>query len=137
MPLLQLPAAEFDLPRKLALLDTNVLVALADPRENLHADANYVIEEIRYTWLVMPPVIVEACGLLIRRRRIQETWALAEWLLDPGNAILLPDLHDVRKTAESFEAHTRWMRRYGVDYVDAYLVELALHNLQVRVTMTR
>jgi len=55
MPFCRIPGAELDLPRNIAILDTNVLVAYADDRDQHHEQAFVFLEaEDSYVWLVPP-----------------------------------------------------------------------------------
>ncbi|MEF2549265.1 PIN domain-containing protein [Aurantimonas sp. E1-2-R+4] len=124
-----IPPAELRLPRNLALLDTNVLVAFVDERDNLHEQAQlFVEEEIEYALFVAPPVVVEACGLLASRKKEHIAWNLLAWVLTPGIVTLLPSIHPPSDTAAALREHAGWMRRHRVDYVDSYLMEVA-HRL--------
>jgi hypothetical protein len=80
-----------------------------------------------YDWVVVPPVIVEACGMLVSRRKNRRAamWLLA-WMLTPGGrVILLPDPNHPMEAAQVLDAHAGWMRKYEVDFVDAYLMHAA------------
>ena len=126
MPLFAIQSMNLDLPRNLALLDTNVLVAFANDRDGNHDQACLVVEEAEYEWLVPPPVVVEACGLLDRRRGRDYVLRLLTWLLTPGMGVrLLPDPNHPIELAQAMRGHSRWMQRYEVDFVDAYLMQIA------------
>jgi predicted nucleic acid-binding protein len=122
--------AEIDLPRNLALIDTNILVALADPEDDDHDYAQlFVTEQQEFNLAVAPPVIGEACSLLIgsRKRHDRAEWLL-RWLLDPGSGIrLLPAPHGSPELAVQryLGADVAWMAQYKLDYVDAYLMQMA------------
>jgi predicted nucleic acid-binding protein len=123
--------AELFLPRNLALLDTNVLVAFADPGDKDHEQVELFFEvDDTYAFLVAPPVIVEACGVLARRRTNRIALQLLNWLWTPGNVILLPSPHPPKEIGKVLAEHTAWMSKYEVDYVDSYLIEVA-HRLTV------
>jgi predicted nucleic acid-binding protein len=130
MPIFPISGAELDLPRNVALVDTNVLVALADDRDQHHEQTVLFFEAgSDYQLLVAPPVIVEACGMLIRRRREQRAaLGLVRWLLTLGNAIVLPAPHAPTDVNAVLFDHAGWMRKFEIDYVDAYLMEIA-HRL--------
>ncbi|WP_407067856.1 PIN domain-containing protein [Mesorhizobium sp. M8A.F.Ca.ET.213.01.1.1] len=126
MPILTFERQEIDLPRNIALLDTNVLVAYMDDRDNYHEQAVLVVDELPdYIWVVTLPVIVEACGLLGRRRDHLVVIQLLQWLLSPGNVWILPSSHPSLSPEQSLWLHSDWMRRHVVDYVDSYLMEIA------------
>ena len=126
MPMLTINGVELDLPRNVALLDTNVLVAYADDRDNDHGVALLAIDDnTDYLWLVTLPVVVESCGLLGRRRGDRAVLDLLLWLLTPGNVILLPGSHPSLSADEAIRLHSEWMRQYVLDYVDSHLMDLA------------
>lgn len=126
MVLLRVSEGEVDLPRNIALLDTNVLVALIDDRDNDHEQAALVVEELTdYAWAVSLPVIVEASGLLGSRRGQGHVGNLMRWLLTPGNAWLLPGSHPTLTPDAMLWSHSTWMAKFVVDYVDSHLMELA------------
>src|SRR3954463_6701666 len=94
MPIFPIPGGEIDLPRNLALLDTNVLAAFANEEDSLHEQAKFFIEDENYfSLIVVPPVIVETCGLLAKRTYQAKLLALLQWLWTPGNVIFLPSHH--------------------------------------------
>ena len=84
MPTLDLVGATLDLPRNLALLDTNVLVAyqLSTDRDHDQAEA-FVEAGADYELLVAPPVLVESCGMLSSRSGRDAVGRLLSWLLTP------------------------------------------------------
>lgn len=126
MPIFGVPAGELDLPRNLALLDTNVLVALANPGDQHHEQARLFIDaEDRFELGVIPPVVVEACGLLSRRRDRGVALELLTWIKTPGNVRILPSPHAPLEVSEIFVSHTSWMQQFDLDYVDTYLMETA------------
>src|SRR4028118_1838040 len=126
MPLLSIGGAEIDLPRNVALLDTNVLVAYADDTDNDHGAALLAIDEnTDYLWLVSLPVVVEASGLLGRRRGHRAVLGLLLWLLTPGNVIILPGSHPDLEPDVALRRHSDWMRQHVLDYVDSHLMDLA------------
>lgn len=122
--------AEVDLPRNLALIDTNILVALADPSDEHHFAAQlFLDEQADFQLAVAPPVIAEACGFLIgsRKRRDRAEWLL-NWLLSPGSGVrLLPAPHGSPEIAVQryLGADLAWMTQHKLDYVDAYLMQMA------------
>lgn len=122
--------AEIDLPRNLALIDTNILVALADPNDENHEYAQLFIEEQEdFQLAVAPPVIAEACSFLIgsRKKNDRAEWLL-NWLLTPGSGIrLLPAPHGSPETSiqRYLGADAAYMKKHKLDYVDAYLMQMA------------
>ena len=120
MPQYRIPGANLDLPRNLASLDTNVLVALANPDDQRHEDTCAVLEVEEFRWLVIPSVLVEVWGLLVGSRGMRDrALALFAWLLTPGNVILLPD------SRRPLEEHVDSAATHRIDIVDAELVRLA------------
>jgi predicted nucleic acid-binding protein len=125
MPIFQIPGGEIDLPRNLALLDTNVLAAFANADDSLHDQAKLFIEnENDFSLIVVPPVIVETCGLLSKRTMHTRLIDLLRWLWTPGNVVFLPS-HHFPNLSTALAAHTSWMSKFNIDYVDSYLVETA------------
>jgi predicted nucleic acid-binding protein len=126
MPQFNIPGAALELPRNLALLDTNVLVAVIDERDQHYEQtAIFVDGEDRFRWFVAPPVIVEACGMLTRRRGRSKALELFRWLLTHENVVLLPALHAPVDVHLMLVSQAEWMRRFEIDYVDAYLMDVA------------
>lgn len=127
--------AEFELPRNLALLDTNVLVARAHEDDAHHLNALYFLDSQEdFVLGVAPPVIAEACSLLIGKlKRPDRAEWLLRWLLTPGTGIrLLPAPHAVAEVeAEAFLlSNVDWMAKRNLDYVDSFLMQMA-HRLTV------
>ena len=122
--------AELDLPRNLALLDTNILIAFANPNDASHFDAKLFLEaQDEFVLAVAPPVIVEACSFLIGKLKLpQRAEWLLQWLLTPGTGVrLLPAPHgaDEASLQTYLGADTAWMSRYKLDYVDSFLMQMA------------
>jgi predicted nucleic acid-binding protein len=130
MPSFEILGATLDLRRNIALVDTNVLVAYADNSDQYHEQASLFFEsDADFQLLVAPPVVVETCAMLIRRRRDRRVaLGLISWLLTPGNAIVFPTHHSPGEVSKALFDHSDWMRRFQIDYVDAYLMEMA-HRL--------
>ncbi|OUJ10332.1 type II toxin-antitoxin system VapC family toxin [Acetobacter sp. DsW_063] len=130
MVMFTVEGADIDLPRNLALIDTNILVAFADPTDDHHSYAQlFINEQEDFQLAVAPPVIGEACSLLIgkRKRRDRAEWLL-QWLLSPGSGIrLLPAPHGSAEDViqRYLGADVAWMNRHKLDYVDAYLMQMA------------
>jgi predicted nucleic acid-binding protein len=132
MPRFEISGSSVELPRNIALLDTNVLVGIIDERDQHHEQATLFLEGgDDYQLLVPPPVVFEACAILIRHRDLSVAARLVTWLLTPGNAMIFPSPHASPGVAEALRDHSLWMQRYKVDYVDAYLMEIA-HQLTMQ-----
>lgn len=117
---------DIDVPRNVALLDTNVVVAAINENDNLHPDvAAYFDVYDDYVFLVTPPVVVEACGLLSRRRDNPLVVKLMSWLLTPGNNIIFPTHYRPTDVQNVLDNNAKWMRDRQVDYVDAHLMHVA------------
>ena len=128
MPSISIDGGSIQLSRRSGLLDTNVLVALFDPRDRDHDQAEAVLEsEDDYTWVVLPPVVIEAVGLLLRRTKDRRlTIELIDWMLNPGNRVLMiPDPNHPLDVVEITRKHSIWMNKYSVDFVDAYVMQSA------------
>lgn len=126
MAFLRVSGQDLDLPRNIALLDTNVLVAYINDRDGNHDVATFVVDDLPdYVWVVSIPVIVEACGLLGSRRGPGSVLNLLRWILTPGKVLILPGSHPNLLPERMLWSHDAWMRQYVVDYVDAHLMELA------------
>lgn len=117
-----------ELPRNLALLDSNALVALIDDRDDHHEDAQLFFEaQEDYILAVAPPVIAEAWGV-IRSRRPDRAHKLIQTILDPGVGIrILPAPHHVEEShvQDYLHENANWMQKFAIDYVDAFLMGMA------------
>ena len=123
MPHFIIPKHHFEVPRNLALVDTNVLIAYHDTNDRLHEQAYEFVEAGGdYELLVAPPVIVEACGLLTSRRGSQITLRMLNWLLTPGKVILMPNPNSYKDFGLELADKIRWMDKFSLDYVDSYLI---------------
>lgn len=130
MPTFAITGSELELPRNLALLDTNILIALADPDYPHHPDIKTWLDyQEDYILGVPPPVIVEACNFITGKlKRPDRADFLLRWLLTPGNAVrILPAPHDVAESAVQtyLGADVEWMAQHRLDYVDAFLMQMA------------
>jgi predicted nucleic acid-binding protein len=130
MPLYPIEGIELDLPRNLAILDSNILIALALPDDSLHAEVEQFIEEQdQFIFGVPPPVVAEACSFIIgKKKRHDLALNLLRWLLTPGSGvILLPAPHGPRESdiQAYLNADSAWMLKHHLDYVDAYLMHMA------------
>ncbi len=120
MPTWLVPERELDLPRNIALLDTNVLVALFDESDPKHADTAAAIDLAQFAWCVSYAAIIEAWNFLVGKvKRTDYAIRMMEWILTPGNVALIADEY------ERVDAAHRYSRKFGVDIVDASLLDLA------------
>lgn len=127
MPVLRLDGGDISLPRNVALLDTNILVARFNDRDDLHGNAVETLEaDVRFEWLVTGPVLVEACGLLRSRRTEKEVQDLLLWLKTPGGRVSVltcaegPNEHQSR-----LPEHFEFISARKIDFVDCYLMHVA------------
>lgn len=120
MPMWLVPQRELDLPRNIALLDTNVLVALFDEADPRHADTGAAIDLAQFTWGVSYAAIIEAWNFLVGKvKRTDYAIRMMEWILTPGNVALIADEYERVDVAHGYS------RKFGVDIVDATLLDLA------------
>jgi predicted nucleic acid-binding protein len=120
VPLWTVAERTYDLPRDIALLDTNVLVALANPNDGWHQHTIAALDMREYSWAVTHASLVEAWNMLDgRERRTDLAYELMAWALTPGRAILVGDAIEPVSTAHAFS------QRIRIDLVDASLIDLA------------
>jgi predicted nucleic acid-binding protein len=120
MPFWTVAERVYDLPRNIALLDTNVLVAFANPHDGRHEHTMAALDLGEYTWAVTHASLVEAWNMLVgRERRPDLAYQLMAWVLTPGRAILVGDAIEPVSIAHSYS------QRFRIDLVDANLIELA------------
>lgn len=127
MPILGIAGVDIDLPRNVALVDTNVLVARFNPRDALHEEATLTLDDDdRFEWVVTAPVLVEACGLLMQRSGHSSVVEMLKWLVTPGNRVrLLACIEGPKELEQRLPEHTAFIARRKVDLVDAYLMRAA------------
>lgn len=110
----------YDLPREIAFLDTGVLIALVNPRDNWHAHTVAVLDLGEYRWAVTNSNLIEAWNFLVgREKRRDLAIHLMDWVLTPGNVILVGDAIEPVSTAHNY-THV-----HRIDIVDAALLDLA------------
>lgn len=120
MPIWKTLEPDIDLPRNIALLDTNVLVSYCDPSEKTHEDTIAALDMAEFSWAVTRSVVVETSGFLAgSRKRPDLAQHLMEWVMTPGELIRIGE------TTESMEAARQYSRQFRVDFVDATLLDLA------------
>lgn len=111
------------------LFDSNVLVALVDPRDALHSRAVRDLKRlVRRPLLVPVPVIAETCYLLTQPHHRARLWDLFQALemrpCTPKNEAALGE--------EVF----RWLARYAEhdpDWTDGYLVALSSQDGRLKI----
>jgi predicted nucleic acid-binding protein len=120
MPDFRIAEKVIDISRNAMLVDTNVLVAAFWPGETpgRRDNAQFVLNEYDRPLLIPSAVIVEAWGMIVGAKRGSGD-ALLTWLNLPGRATIVPTYKQ-----DVIEPH-RLVTGYGIDAVDAMLVELA------------
>lgn len=122
MPNWLIPERRYDLPRNIALLDTNVLISLSDASDGRHRNTIDVLDFGEFRWAVAYATVVEAWNFLVgRHKKRYEAYRLMEWVLTPGEVILL---NEAIETHELQVAHV-WCKQLKLDIVDAMLVSIA------------
>ena len=120
MSLWPVAAREYDLPRNLAFLDTNVLVSLMDERDHWHENTLAVLELNEFRWAVAHANLIEAWNMLAgRQKRPDLAQGLMTWALTPGQVVLVGDAIEPVSVADGYT------RMYRIDLVDAGLLDIA------------
>lgn len=120
MPVWKTLEPDVDLPRNVALLDTNVLISFCDPSEPTHEDTVAALDMAEFSWAVTRSVVVETSSFLTgSRKRPDLAHSLMEWVMTPGQLI------KIGETTESLEAARQYAKQFRVDFVDATLLDLA------------
>lgn len=120
MPDWYVPERIYAIPRDIAFLDTNVLVALANPADQWHEQTLTILELGEFKWAVTDFNLVEAWNLLVGRdKRRDLAFSLMQWVLTPGSVMLIGE--SIESIAEAHE----YSNRFRIDFVDALLLELA------------
>lgn len=117
MPTLDLVGVSLELPRKVAFLDTNVLVAYQLPGDQDHDQAEAFLDaDTEYELLIAPPVLVESCGMLTSRSGRDAVRRLMSWLLTPGhNVRVFPTPHSPLDVSTVLSLHASWMHKFDID----------------------
>jgi predicted nucleic acid-binding protein len=108
------------------LLDTNVLVALVDPRDPLRPRVERDLPRLQRSGLIVTlPVLTESLhflpGRALREQLVDVLVALAVRVINP-----IPDLHGILS----------WLIRYAdsaPDFTDAYLVAITATHKRMRI----
>lgn len=120
MPVWSIPARDYEMPRNIALVDTNVLVAMFDKNDARCSDATVAIDLGQFRWAVSHAAIIEAWNFLVGKvKRFDFAVSMMEWIMTPGNVILVDDV------AESIGNAHRYSVNYKLDIVDASIIDLA------------
>ncbi|MEO9825333.1 MAG: PIN domain-containing protein [Paracoccaceae bacterium] len=120
MPIWETLEPDLDLPRNLALLDTNVLLAYCNPSDKFHEDTVAALDIADFSWAVTRSAVIETSSFLtgsLKRPDLANT--LMEWIMTPGQLIRIGE------TTDSMEHARHYARQFRVDFVDATLLDLA------------
>lgn len=110
----------YDLPRDIALLDTNVLIAYVNPKDDWHQHTIAALDLGQYTWAITHASLLEAWNILDgRERRTDLAYRLMRWVLTPGQVMLVGDAIEPVSVAHDYS------EQFNIDLVDASLLELA------------
>lgn len=120
MPAWTTPECIQDVPRDIALLDTNVLIAMFDEGDVRHGDANAAVDMGEFQWGVCKASIIEAWNFLVGKvKRLDFAYNMMRWLLTPGNVTYIIDGRQTIETLHDYSV------RHRIDIVDAALMDLA------------
>ena len=121
MPTWQIDKRAYEIPAaRLAILDTCVLIAVADPHDGLHGKTIARLDEADYHWAVAHAAYLEAWNFLVGKARNRSTAnQLYAWVSTPGNAIILGE------ALEPFDPPNRIAQSHSIDLVDVSLAGLA------------
>ena len=120
MPSWLVPQREYEVPRNIALLDTNVLISMFDRADARCADTWAAIDLGSYHWAVTHGNMIEAWNFLVGKvKRLDYAYDMMKWLLTPGSVLTIGDALEDIKIAD------RYSRTFGVDIVDAALMDIA------------
>lgn len=129
MPIFSIDGDELDLPRNLALLDTNFVVSAVDKNDGSYGDVSAYLElNQSFQLFVTIPVLVESWGLLSRIRRFDWRFELFRWALKTTNVNIISPVNRPLATHDLVSRNASWMAKWEIDYVDAHLMEFA-HSL--------
>ncbi|WP_068305686.1 type II toxin-antitoxin system VapC family toxin [Pararhodobacter sp. CCB-MM2] len=121
-----LPSSSVTLPRNVALLDSNFIVGLIDERDQHHDQAQeFFSADFDFVWILTHPVLIESSGLLSRRRDQPYAAKVMSWFTEASQRRHINATHILEKEGEAFSEPHHIMRTFRIDYVDAFLVDLA------------
>lgn len=117
MPLLDASFTPIDLPRNVALLDTNVLMGVARNDEEMLAS----LDILGSNFLISPVIFVETWNMLVGKSKDKAAaYNLADYAMRNPDVILL---HGHSGAFEESDNHTRDLE---IDFADAHLVSTAV-----------
>lgn len=119
------PGIDPSLLRRSLIPDTNIVFAFFNPRDQLHAEANWLFDEVDRNWIILTAVAVETWGLFTRGG-LGDNLKLnfLAWLVTPGKVIYL------NSKLAPIAACNEICSQRQVDLVDAIVIETA-HNLSL------
>lgn len=120
MPIYRPSRFEYEVSRRAIILDTCVLVAAFDSRDQRHEDTNAFLDLVVEDQLIVPwSVIIETWGMLVGRgKRWDSGYRFLTWLGDTSKVTVI--LQDV----ESFDSIKDMVKTARVDCVDAAAMQL-------------
>ena len=119
MPLYTVEGQDFELNRRFAILDTNVLICRFVKSEKHHLDILEVFTESQYQWVISYAVVQEAWHMILRMAGNLAAREYFTWLKNPGSNVLLIPIND--RLLGDMEIYNK----FGVDCVDGALLKLA------------
>jgi hypothetical protein len=91
-----------------------------NPGDSRHADTVAALDLGEFRWAVTHPNLVEAWNFLTGSvKRVDLAHALMEWVMTPGNVLLIGDADETILTAHDYS------KRMRIDIVDAGLIDIA------------
>lgn len=120
------PASVVELPRNVALLDSNFIVALANEKDSSHAQVVEFLEaDFDFTWILTHPVLVECSGLLSRRRDKAYALQVISWFTEFSSRRHINSTFILSDEGSAYADAQHLMNVFSIDYVDAFLIEVA------------
>lgn len=116
-----IPQRTYELPpSNIALLDTNVLVAISKEDDSLHAQALARLDEAEFAWVVPHISYIEAWNFLVGREKSRRSAdRLFAWVSTPGNT------YQIGEALEPFDQPNLIAQKFALDLVDVSLADLA------------
>lgn len=127
MPDVNIQGGMLTLPRNIALIDTNLVVARFDPNDEHHAAAVLTLDEdTRYEWVLTGPVLVESCGMILSRAGAAALARFFSWVVTPGRGIIVMSVAEgPNEHSSRWQEHAEFSIARNLDFVDAYLMRVA------------